>query len=498
MTDSPCRQFEERLLSLPKPDPLRTEPGEELARRLHAAVCRTMPPAGGVTLDAYSKAFGEGKPPVSPVILDWVEKESTRLYGADAAATLVRELSRRNAVQTANHLGPSFSAEFFQGDLLFALGCKETVPIFAYGGVPFLNVGFPRGVLIAPNLPGTLQPRKVPLLPRIGRRRFISSSPAVHPKDVDLPTGAIMTAEERAVMARIVERVYRNPKVLHQTSMRDQFATAGSELWSMAVGNVLPPVFMLDFETMIRDLVRSDLQDPDSLVSKVLLTPELAIEVRTELAETRGCWFLNPDGSLKRGALFFWAIDDETRAWSLDLSEDGRSLFRTEGAGPIDAEPWVRLTREDLTRALDDGRLQPALYLFVVSVAVTHGLNTGGGVYQIEYVPAMACGTRRALHAVGDHSDPYAESDFTTGMLPIGIRAPSTQSLLKTIPAGAFEVIARGGLKPETVAAMRGTTVRRAFLPALAYHYEDLVPEAERTDEWLASLAVPAPIVLDD
>ena len=328
MTDSPCRQFEERLLSLPKPDPLRTEPGEELARRLHAAVCRTMPPAGGVTLDAYSKAFGEGKPPVSPAILDWVERESTRLYGADAAATLVRELSRRNAVQTANHLGPSFSAEFFQGDLLFALGCKETVPIFAYGGVPFLNVGFPRGALIAPNLPGTLQPRKVPLLPRVGRRRFISSSPAVHPKDVDLPTGAIMTAEERAVMARIVERVYRNPKVLHQTSMRDQFATAGSELWSMAVGNVLPPVFMLDFETMIRDLVRSDLQDPDSLVSKVLLTPELAIEVRTELAETRGCWFLNPDGALKRGALFFWAIDDEARAWSLDLSEDGSRFWQ--------------------------------------------------------------------------------------------------------------------------------------------------------------------------
>ena len=59
-------------------------------------------------------------------------------------------------------------------------------------------------------------------------------------------------------------------------------------------------------------------------------------------------------------------------------------------------------------------------------------------------------------------------------------------------------MIARGGLKPETVAAMRETTVRRAFLPALAYHYEDLVPEAERTDEWLASLAVPAPIVLDD
>lgn len=500
-------QIAAHLLTLPRPDPLHTEPGRALLRVIPTALARTLVAGKSETLDNFSNVIGRDRPPVSPVILNWVKEEAERLYGREAAETLLSELTRRNAVQTANHLGPSFSAEFFQGDLIFALGCRETVPLLAYGGVPFQNAGYPRGAMLSPIVAGTLALRRIPIMPPVGRRVFISSAAAVKMENVTpsvLPTAPSLTEKEQIVLGRVVERVYRDPRIMAADTLSDQLALIGSGVWAETVGETLPPVFMLDFQRLITHLVRHDLTKPDALATIVLTHPELALQVRKELANERGCWHFDETGKLTRGTLFFWAIDDESRAWPLELSEDGRSLVRVAEDGMRQSSPWVRLKAEDLMRMLDAGRLQPSLYLFAVSVVATHGLHTAGGTYQVQYVPAIAAGTRRALAAADPSGSRMnaatvtAESDYATGLIPIGIRAPSTQSLLKTLPAGAVEVMVRGGLRNDTVAALRRTTVADAMRPALAFHYEDIFPEAERTDEWLASLAAPAPIVLDD
>ena len=41
-----------------------------------------------------------------------------------------------------------FHPEFLQGDLVFALGCRDAVPLFACGGVPCNNLAYPRGLLL--------------------------------------------------------------------------------------------------------------------------------------------------------------------------------------------------------------------------------------------------------------------------------------------------------------------------------------------------------------
>ena len=93
-------------------------------------------PAGELSLAEYARAMPGGGAALQDGedMVALAEREAARLFSPAAGAALRRELENRFLALTANHHGVDFHPEFLQGDLVFALGCRDAVPLFACGG----------------------------------------------------------------------------------------------------------------------------------------------------------------------------------------------------------------------------------------------------------------------------------------------------------------------------------------------------------------------------
>ena len=125
---------------------------EQLRKAIPEAMELMESPAGELSLANYARAMPGGGPALQDAddLIALAQTEAGRLFSPATGAALRRELENRFLALTANHHGVDFHPEFLQGDLIFALGCQEVVPLFACGGVPCNNMAYPRGLLLPP------------------------------------------------------------------------------------------------------------------------------------------------------------------------------------------------------------------------------------------------------------------------------------------------------------------------------------------------------------
>ena len=455
--------------------------GPEASRSL-GNLARSMPGASSAAQDGDD-------------IIALAQAEASRLFSPETGKALRRELERRFLALTANHHGMDFHPEFLQGNLFFALGCREAVPLFAFGGVPCDNVAFPRGMLLSPRTPDTTKPFHLPVFSNAGRRAFVS---AAGPYEAAAPAraGASLNAlplspEEGAAARRVLAEVYGSAQVLGRSSFREQMSVANALLWRrlFAPEALFPPLVPLDIQHLAGELIRGDLARPGTLVHALVLERELAQAVFSALNGERACW--TQGGGTGRGTFLFWAVNEKRRGVGLTLSSDGRTLVFVEGG-----EPYLPLTAQAVSAALAAGRVLPSLYLCFAALALARGLCCAGGVFQCEYLPRMAQGTAAALRQCGESALAErvgAVSLLCTGVLPLRVASFSGEG---DAAAGALDIMAAGRLKARDRQVLEALSFHDAFFCALPYHYEDLVSPGMRCEGWMEALRRPAPVLL--
>ena len=255
--------------------------------------------AGALSLAEYACSMSQcGDAPLQDGedLIALAEAEAARIFSPAVGAALRRELETRFLALTANHHGVDFHPEFLQGNLVFALGCKDAVPLFACGGVPCNNMAYPRGLLLPPREAGSTKPGRFPALAVGDRHAFVSAqipfrAAHVHSALDGLPR-AKLTETERHLAAEILTDVYLHPSVLRQTCFRDQMSAANALLWNRLAGSGLrlPPLACLDFQHLCGLLLAEELNHPDTLAHDLLLEPELTKAIFHVLNGAQACW----------------------------------------------------------------------------------------------------------------------------------------------------------------------------------------------------------------
>ena len=448
--------------------------------------------AGALTLEAYAtRTFSTTPAPCPPLqsgedLLDLATAECGRLQGEAAGRALRRELEERFHAQTANHLGVDFHPEFFQGDLLFAMGCRHAVPVFSCGGVPADNVAFPRGLLLSRGQPGdnNFGYERLPVLSGRHRRQLVSLMPAFDAAPgraacAGLP-GRLADPVEGARLAQLVQQLYLHPRVLAQRQFSEQAAIMNGLLWQSVIQPAcgLPPLVTLDMQWLCTELVLKDLERPESLVHSLLLEPDLLAAVWTELNGERACWTGDAQ-TLCRGTFLFWGVGEHGRGLALQPSD------RFSKLASFKHPDWsVPLGAPTIREALEQGRLVPSLFLSFTVTCLTRGLHCAGGVFQATYLPRMARGLAAALRRCGEPALAARVEGGTppcqacTGLMPLRMERPEgsdPDAIRAGRAAGPAELWLAGGLTPALWQRLCNTTVKDALAVSLPYHADDLL-----------------------
>lgn len=484
---------------------------EGCLKQLHAAIPEAMTlmsgPAGELSLAEYARAMPNGGAALQDGedLIALAEAEAVRLFSPATGTALRRELETRFLALTANHLGVDFHPEFLQGDLVFALGCRNAVPLFACGGVPCNNMAYPRGLLLAPREPGTTKPGRFPALAVGDRHAFVSAqipfqAPHVRSALDSLPHAGL-SATEGALAAGVLADVYLHPAVLRQENFRDQMSAANALLWTRLTGRALrlPPLACLDFQHLCGLLAAEDLKRPGTLAHDILLEPELTETVFHTLNGARACWTMREDRP-ERGSFLFWGLDEKGRGVALRPDLGKRALI-----APRRPDMRFELESDTLKEALFSRRLLPTLYLSFAVTALARGLSCAGGVFQYAYLPAMGAGTAEALRRCGD----TARADRLSVRCPLGagfhaLRAPEARpdvrpDVRNEAPdhaAGPLDILRHGGLDERDWEHFGKLRTREAFFCSLPFQYEDIIPETERLPGWFEALRRPALLTL--
>ena len=440
--------------------------------------------AGAQTLADYAAGFGADaalpRPPqAADDLVELAAATCARLYSPDLGQALRRELESDLHALTANHHGVDFHPEFFQGDLLFAMSCRHAVPLFNCGAVPANNVAYPRGILLGCGTPEevSFRSRKLPILPGRDRHGLISVRPAFTAAEVILPSQLSGQPEEPHALDRLVQAVYRHPRVLEQQTFRDQASLMNALLWQQVIPKScdLPPLVSLDMQWLCGRLITADLEQPDSLVRHLLLHPPLAAAIWDALNGQRACWTGDAQG-LQRGTFLFWGVDGKGRALALRPARDFRSLVAVRDAGwrlPLDART--------LGRALTEERILPSLFLYFATVTAARGLRCAGGIFQTSYLPRMIRGICTALRHCGANGPATRIAGAFRPCPPCtGLPCPDGPLRQTGRGAGAADLWLAGGLSPALWQSLRHSRVDHALAASLPYHYEDLSAQEMR------------------
>ena len=378
--------------------------------------------------------------------------------------------------------------EFFQGDLLFSLGCKEVVPVLAGGMIPLSNETFPRGLLTASRSAASEMPFEIGLLPKSSAHRTVLSCPPWTEALMRAALARVMqnealTAHERVHLGHLMREHFLSPDILRRSTLSDQLLALASTFWGMVTRETgLPPLVMLEYESLAKDLIIRDLADPTTLVSRILFEPEVILDLYQELRNQKACWHVEEE-QIVRGTFLFWALDRRGRIHRLQSEPDGRTLVGS-GGHPFRLE----LTVAALTEALRTGAIIPSVFMLFAVTAFARGLACAGGILQTEYLPAMAEGLAQVFRELGEPdfaAQIAVDSPFATGLVPL--RAPTADHLAHC-PAGPVDLMLAGGLTRDMLEKFAAMKLSDAVEASLAYLYEDRIPAAERIKGWLEVL----------
>lgn len=460
-------------------------------RSLMPDALRQLEEAKALSLAEYAATHVPSPSRPSPLqsgedLLELAVNTCQRLHSAALAQALRQELSTCFHALTANHHGVDFHPEFFQGNLLFAMSCRHAVPLFSCGAVPGNNTAYPRGILLGshPHACSNADFLRLPLLPGRHRHTLVSVQPSFAASSVRDALTALarqLSPARHAALSRLVQLTYLAPQVLARPNFREQASCINNLLWEAVLHKSchIPPLVTLDMQYLCGKLIMADLRQDNTLVSLLLLQPELTAAVWHALNGQRACWS-GTTQALQHGTFLFWGVDAKGRALALMPTEDFRGLVAAGHAG------WqLALTPEAIGAALNEERILPSLFLYFVTVTAARGLHCAGGIFQTSYLPRMMRGLEDALKSCGEDSlarrmhATFESCPVCTGLLPLRlVCGHDTGKSRVGRAAGAADIWLAGGLTDTLWQQLRQTRIAQALAVSLPYHYDDLAGSA--------------------
>lgn len=446
------------------------------------------------------------------------------LLGSSVAMRAADEIANAPVALTANHHGVDYFAQSAQGTLLLALLKGKNrhdsgiVPVFSCGNIPMNNLTYPHGMLFY-QLRGNLQessPRRMPVFPDRYKRKTVSTVGSFDRHMIDRAFKHIekmgknldISARLEACAREILLQDYCDPRVIRLSSYSQQSVILNHKLWKrlLSASDPAPEIVYLEIEQLVRQLLKLDLKNPESLAWRLMFDPELREQVLRELDGHRVCWHMadltrrlegtgcegrSQISSHACGTVFFWGIDDENRKVPLTLYGGPGGTKTLQGLDDSGNVWEIQFTPAALIDALEANRILPSLFTCYMTVALARGVICLGGYYQAEYLPAIQQGVLSALKAVPRYRemmDPIRSvptDRYLSGMQTVMTETRNGHLL----PAGPLEIIAGGGLDREDLGRIGKLTVQEAHIASLWETLPDITGDQFCKSGWKTSLA---------
>lgn len=527
---------------------------------------------GDMSLRDYAAGIEspKGIETIQPVddVKEIIVGKTQRLLGDATAAKVAAQLKNDLVLDTSHHMAVEFYPLTMQTLLVAAQRKNEVVVALAGAGIPGLNLVMPLGPSLVRET--QYQGRKLPEVdPETGKVKtrtitnsVIDDSKEVPVRAVETVTGSVKfnvlpgKTEERAAVATmpafteaqvrsqlnrvagmfgqkvisyhekqalesIFQNVYLDPDVLAQSTYSDQATVANHKLFPMLFAPEVhaPELVYLEFEGITTKLITKDLADSDSLISRVLFDDALRQQVMGDLQTVPGCWDSEYAGHpTKGGTEFFWGIDGR------DRSPVGMQLVERDGQLVLSGRNVtdIAFTPEGLTKALQEKKILPGLFLSFAALTLARGeVSCYGGFMQTDYLTRMRDGLAHALETTTADAEyqrwaqlvrDVQTENYILGMTPVTVRYPASKETRYTPtqyidddgqeqtglvgqtisipehvrPAGTVEIIAAGGITADDWRRLGDISFITAGSLALADTYGIVVPPEERDPALLA------------
>jgi hypothetical protein len=488
-------------------------------------------------------------------------------FPPEEAQAALKGLRLGRPVLAANHHGLETHPEMVQGTLIFGLAAMaealatqtptqasdsgDPPPptiVLAASGVPLNNQTAPGGIMVGRR--GESGRRlQLRLFSRSQDHVLAGRAPALTQKSLFLALDRLARAPlwfecEKRTAASFLETYPLDRTILELPDFLTQASKIAARVWadrlkSAGLGPKVPPLIHLELEALVSACLAQDMADPLNPISRVLFKSPTRAAVLRALAGRAGAWSAaligpaakgsrpkaqpkaDPTGGLSDvppeesggGTVFFWGVDKrgERRRLKFVLSGDQPYL-----AGPAESIP---LAPEPIATALAEGRLIPGLFLDYLTLAV-HGLTTYGGVFMIDYLPALLGSVAEILGIKFPGFDPKEDRPdsagkargagvgegrrtgglipgywppLAAGILPLGREEASSPSGFSAI--GALELFALGPFSALDLTRLAAVTVGQAWPFTAGEWYQEETPPKLREPFWEKSLGPPALIL---
>lgn len=395
-----------------------------------------------------------------------------KLLGQEAANAVSKALSK-GAIATADHHGALYCAQSFQGDILFSELIKSMgydgayIPIFSTGIVELENSAYARGICVYTDAKSK---QFFPFFPAKDSVRLACAAIGIDSVLVDRAVNRIQketSGEQRDVLVDLCNDIYRSEDIASCTSFSWQTTKAGVALCRKLFGENGPFFVYIQLEDIVKELLKKELEDADSLVSHILFD-ERVVDNLGELAEH-----------------LFIAVDEKGRKISLTLS-----------AGVLTGKDWHKeqveyeATWDNILALLEEGVLWPDTLLSVAVLFFERRITWYGGIFQSVYLPKW----QQMLCDVLDKAG-YQDESKTISKLDCGgyISGPAFAMYKKNdfaVCAGPVECLLTHTNYEQLTASLDNLNMYEAHIRGLCEIYFDLVYRNEREEDWYEKIGL--------
>ena len=397
----------------------------------------------------------------------------------------VCEALEAKILNTADHHGGFYSAQAFQGDLLFAkllelMGYKGRVyPLFSFSHVELENSTYARGI----SCYGSAEGRQ--LLP-LHRAKAGNQMVAVAGgydnemlKRMKERIDSIIPAFNSTYkdkLTDIITRIYGDKDICERPRYADQLSLIAERISGECFEDAKDlHLIYVEAEEIIRPLMIRDLNDKDSMLWQMFFDPK----VREGLNEEKADEGIPLAGMLLRG------VDHKGRRVHTLINSSER-IEGMDHAGRLLEYP---MDVKEIERLLNERKLIPSGLTAAVVLGFERGYTWAGGYFQSLYLPKWAKQCEKIFKNAG--LDEFAEilsaydgSAFISGP----VYALNEAEDYTAVPAGPVEFMLKRPVFSR-LDELLDVSMADSMKMGIFEMYIDLIPAQEKAEDWYKNAA---------
>ncbi len=417
-------------------------------------------------------------------VLDAAWEYTDRLFGRDIAGD-VREALEYRVINTADHHGGFYSAQAFQGDLLFTELLKmmgytgKYHPLFSFSHVEMENSTYARGISCYGSADGR---QLLPLHRAKAGNQMVAVAGGYNEDMLKRMTGRIDTiippfdSAHREKLADIITRIYGDGDIIRKARYADQLSMIGQRISSECFGTDTDrDLIFIEAEEVIRPLMIKDLKDEESILWHMFYDPAVREGLNAEKA----------DDGIPLAGMLLRGVDAKGRRVHTLVKENDRIEGMDHAGRPVD----YPIEAEEIAKLLNERKLIPSGLAAAAVLAFERGYTWAGGYFQSLYLPEWAKQCERVFENAGLYdfakmAAAYDGSSFISG--PVYALYETEDHC--AVPAGPVEFMIRRP-SAERVDELLEVSMADSMKMGIFETYIDLVPALEKDDGWYRNAA---------